>query len=168
MHNYKKHIWSIQNYLSIEHMLSIVHIILTNQTSLIKLPISFPHSKDLAGGCRILQNMRTWTCAHWCTFSKAELIWKGRPQAEVSDHSFVLSMCPIWLGDQYQTRSLMLSTKPSHLQPASRDQLNWTSMLSFWPQHHRLQRLGGQPFKHPLEWRMQWVVLVSQSSTTSL
>lgn len=48
-----------------------------------------------------------------------------------------------------------------------RAQSNWTSGLS-WPQHHGLQSLGGQPFKHPLEWWMQGVVLICQSSTASL
>lgn len=41
MHNYKKHIWSIQKHLSFEHMLSKVDMILTNHTILIKLPIPF-------------------------------------------------------------------------------------------------------------------------------
>lgn len=73
----------------------------------------------------------------------------------------------------YHTRSLRLSTTASHLQRARdsagcRLQSNWTSGLSFWPQHHRLQSLGGQPFKHPLEWWMQGVVLICQSSAASL
>lgn len=41
-------------------------------------------------------------------------------------------------------------------------------MVLFWPEHHGLQCLGGQPFKHPLERGMQRMVLISQSSTASL